>query len=297
MANKMFFRLYIYMNISYPIFVENSNYSKLRCNSGISYTSKNNLGVLDFGKDDFFVKIKGYGKNEDWAREIIRAADNAVNLIKLRNSAETVLINIADGVRKANLFTGDLAKQKLTGLLRAQRSGWNSSSALSDLLITKYSSAQNCRYKVYYNRLNEVYLNPLWNPYYNFGLTVVEHKKDVKYLAHAESIYVNNAMDRVGTLYYKIINNFLGKPLSKDNMENLHASIAEIRWILAHSTPWERGSDAISNVFMRSIYKALGIKMSPLKQNVSLDLEAYCTNLSDYKVKFADYFEKSPQIV
>lgn len=285
------------MNISNPIFLENSRYSKLRYDTRVSFTSKNNLKVLDFCEDDFFVKIEGYGKNTGWAKEVIRTAENAVHLIKLRNPAETVLINIADGVRKANLFTGDLAKQKLTGLLRAQRSGWNSSSALSDLLITKYSSAQNCRYKVYYNRLNEVYLNPLWNPYYNFGLTVVEHKKDVKYLAHAESIYVNNAMDRVGTLYYKIINNFLGKPLSKDNMENLHASIAEIRWILAHSTPWERGSDAISNVFMRSIYKALGIKMSPLKQNVSLDLEAYCTNLSDYKVKFADYFEKSPQIV
>lgn len=293
----MFFRLYICMNISNPIFLENSRYSKLRQDSRLSFTSKNNLKVLDFCEDDFFVKIEGYGKNTGWAKEVIRTAENAVHLIKLRNPAETVLINIADGVRKANLFTGDLAKQKLTGLLRAQRSGWNSSSALSDLLITKYSNAQNCRYKVYYNRLNEVYFNPLRNPYYNFGLTVVEHKKDVKYLAHAESIYVNNAMDRVGTLYYKIINNFLGKPLSKDNMENLHASIAEIRWILAHSTPWERGSDAISNVFMRSIYKALGIKAYPLKPNISLDLEAYCTNLVDYKRKFADYFEKSPQIV
>ncbi len=285
------------MKVSYPIFLENSRYSKLRQDSRLSFTSKNNLKVLDFCEDDFFVKIEGYGKNTGWAKEVIRTAENAVHLIKLRNPAETVLINIADGVRKANLFTGDLAKQKLTGLLRAQRSGWNSSSALSDLLITKYSNAQNCRYKVYYNRLNEVYFNPLRNPYYNFGLTVVEHKKDVKYLAHAESIYVNNAMDRVGTLYYKIINNFLGKPLSKDNMENLHASIAEIRWILAHSTPWERGSDAISNVFMRSIYKALEIKAYPLKPNISLDFEAYCTNLVDYKRKFADYFEKSPQIV
>lgn len=285
------------MKVSYPIFLENSRYSKLRQDSRLSFTSKNNLKVLDFCEDDFFVKIEGYGKNTGWAKEVIRTAENAVHLIKLRNPAETVLINIADGVRKANLFTGDLAKQKLTGLLRAQRSGWNSSSALSDLLITKYSNAQNCRYKVYYNRLNEVYFNPLRNPYYNFGLTVVEHKKDVKYLAHAESIYVNNAMDRVGTLYYKIINNFLGKPLSKDNMENLHVSIAEIRWILAHSTPWERGSDAISNVFMRSIYKALEIKAYPLKPNISLDFEAYCTNLVDYKRKFADYFEKSPQIV
>ena len=70
-----------------------------------------------------------------------------------------------------------------------------------------------------------------------------------------------------------------------------------MRWILAHTTPWERGSDAISNTFIRSIYKAAGIKTHPLKRGVSLDLEAYCTNIDEYKINFANYFTKKPELV
>lgn len=56
-----------------------------------------------------------------------------------------------------------------------------------------------------------------------------------------------------------------------------------MRWILAHATPWERGSDAIANVLMRAMYKSVGVKSYPLAKGVSLDMEAYCTNLADYK--------------
>ena len=60
---------------------------------------------------------------------------------------------------------------------------------------------------------------------------------------------------------------------------------------MAHATPWERGSDAISNVFMRVMYKSLGIKSHPLKKGISLDMEAYCTELGDYKKRFPEFFE------
>ncbi len=69
-------------------------------------------------------------------------------------------------------------------------------------------------------------------------------------------------------------------------MDEINETIAEIRWIMAHATPWSRGSDAISNVFMRAMYKAIGIKSYPLQKGVSLDLEAYCTELEDYKSGF-----------
>ena len=58
-----------------------------------------------------------------------------------------------------------------------------------------------------------------------------------------------------------------------------------------------RGSDAISNVFIRAMYKSIGIKSYPLKKGVSLDLEAYCTELEDYKKNFAGYFTKPPKII
>ena len=87
------------------------------------------------------------------------------------------------------------------------------------------------------------------------------------------------------------------KEIKEENLSDFNSLIAEIRWILAHSTPWERGSDAISNTFIRSIYKAAGVKAYPLKKGVSLDLEAYCTDLEEYKSKFPQYFAKPPKII
>ena len=66
---------------------------------------------------------------------------------------------------------------------------------------------------------------------------------------------------------------------------------------MAHSMPWERGSDAISNVFTRSLYKSMGIKTYPLKQGISLDLEAFYTPLDKYKQNFATFFEKAPEVI
>lgn len=48
---------------------------------------------------------------------------------------------------------------------------------------------------------------------------------------------------------------------------------------------------------MRSMYKAVGVKTYPISKGVSLDLEAYCTELPDYIRKFPKYFEKAPEIV
>ena len=66
---------------------------------------------------------------------------------------------------------------------------------------------------------------------------------------------------------------------------------------MAHATPWERGSDAISNVFMRALYKAMGIKAYPPAKGISYDMEAYCTELDDYKKKFPTLFEKPPEVI
>ena len=54
-------------------------------------------------------------------------------------------------------------------------------------------------------------------------------------------------------------------------MPVINDKVAEMRWILAHATPWERGSDAISNVLMRSILKAFGIKAYSSAKGVSFD--------------------------
>lgn len=95
----------------------------------------------------------------------------------------------------------------------------------------------------------------------------------------------------------KLFSNFTDKDINNKDLEKINTNIAEIRWILAHATPWKRSSDAISNVFIRAIYKSFGIKTYPLEKGITLDLEAYCTELNQYKKNFTKYFKKPPVII
>ena len=69
--------------------------------------------------------------------------------------------------------------------------------------------------------------------------------------------------------------------------------IAEIYFLMANSMPYERGSNGISDILMRSIYKSLGIEQPAIKQGVSLDLEAFCMDLDEYKKKWNSFFENN----
>ena len=273
-----------------------SNYqsTKNRPSFGVNFNSPK----LKFSQDDFYVRINGYGKNYHWVEKVKETADIAVKFIRENLDFESVLRYITGGVTKANQFTMDLEKRNHTGILRAVRKDWRfGSDWVNGKIITKYDGKKS-RYKLYYDRLEEVVNKPLKNPYKNFGLTRPVHNKDEgKFLEHSDEKYINHALDMVSDLYKVLKERYIKKEATKSDLDNINSIVAEIRWILAHATPWERGSDAISNTFMRALYKAIGIKTYPLKRGVSLDLEAYCTNLNEYKQNFESYFYRKPEII
>jgi hypothetical protein len=116
-------------------------------------------------------------------------------------------------------------------------------------------------------------------------------------ILHGSSKDINFSLNYIFGLSKKIIPKYLKTAATTGDLSEINDTMAEIRWILAHATPWLRGSDAISNVFMRAMYKAIGIKSFPIKRGISLDLEAYCTELKDYKENFTNYFDKAPVII
>ena len=258
---------------------------------------------LCFKNDDFFVQIRGYGKNSNWAKKIIETADIAVKFIRTNLDFDSILRYISAGVRQANQFPLDLQKREHSSILRTERENWlGRTSDWSDYLVTSYEQ-KKCRYNSYRERLDSVYTKKLKNPY-----TKLFRKKTIMlsrpvidkgrhYIQHASGKYVNNALDLTKNLYLDLHKNYIEKEAQVKDLDNINSTIAEIRWILAHATPWERGSDAIANTYIRAIYKAIGIKTTPLKKGISLDLEAYCTNLEDYKKNFSNYFVKPPYIV
>lgn len=272
-----------------------SNFQKPQ---NLSFQANLNSNKLKFKSADFWINIKGYGKNRIWAHSVKNTADTAVNLIRKDTSCENVLRFITAGITKANKFTLDLTKREHTGILRTSREGWRSGSNWNkyDILATNYSHRKSI-YKSYELRLDKRIDNPLENPYPYINLTRPVNDSDTHFLRHGDKNSVNAALDTVGELYKNHIAKYTKIDVQPEHLKDINDNVAEIRWILAHSTPWERGSDSIANVFIRAIYKALGIKATPLAKGVSLDLEAYCTELDRYKKKFPTYFEKPPEVI
>lgn len=255
-----------------------------------------NSPKLRFKQEDSFVNIRGYGKNRVWAKSVKSTTDTAVNLIRKNSKQENILKLISIGVRKANLQCSEITKILHSGILRTKRDGWLCHSDWSGLeLWTDYS--QLSRYKNYRTRLNKIAHKKLTNPYDDMELTVPIIDEEGASLRHCSDKYINNAFKHITEIYGHFKQSFNSKEINNSQMKDVNSDIAEIRWILDHSMPWERGSDAISNIFMRAMYKSIGIKSYPLKKGISLDLEAFCTELKDYKAKFPSFFEKPPEII
>ncbi|MBQ4114358.1 hypothetical protein IJD34_03025 [bacterium] len=250
---------------------------------------------------DFYIRIPGYGRNPAWAEKIVETAEDATIFIKRGWSFENIIKIISLGVAKANRFPLDVEKRIHTGILRIEREGWQSPSSWKDfVLITNYDKKHgNRRYTSYETRLDEKIKTPLKEVYKDISLTKPKHIVSIdvrKTLYHGASNKINEAFRLVDKLYSFLLKKYLNKPLEEKDLNIINNCVAQMRWILAHSTPWERGSDAISNVFMKSVYKALNIKTYPPAKGISFDMEAFCTDLAEYRKNFPVYFEKPPRL-
>ena len=162
-------------------------------------------------------------------------------------------------------------------------------------LYTNYDRIK--RYKVYSEKLDKTIDKPLKNPYTDFELSVPMKSSYDSCIKHASSKKVNSGLDLVETKYYQLIGTYKPENVTSKNLKDIINKIAEIRWLMAHITPWERGSDAISNIFMRVLLKNFGIKAGKSIKNLSFDLEAYCTNIKEYQQKFPTYFSKEIKVI
>jgi len=272
---------------------KNSNQSTLSPNFRANIRSPR----LQFSSKDFFIKIRGYGKNKSWAETAKQTADTATILIRNKCGFDNLMRFITAGIIKANNLTKDESKKAHTGILRTKRDSYRFGSDWDGQdIYTDYERIK--RYNIYTERLNKTIKKPLKNPYEDIELSIPMKCKSVgSSIKHASADKINTGLDLIETKYYELLGTYTPEKVTTKNLKDITNSIAEIRWIMAHLTPWERGSDAISNVFMRALFKAFGIKTTPTAKNISLDMEAYCTNLKEYQKNFPNFFEKAPKVI
>lgn len=256
---------------------------------------------LLFKEIDFFINMKGYGKDLEWAKKVIEITDKASKSMRRRNvSFDDILARIAREMRKAVVHTYHDSINH-TGILRVKRKGYGAKGDWSELATPYFLrfNPNTSPYISYKERFDRIKNSPLTTTYDGVGLTRMLSSYTRSEMVHGSNDKVNSALDKVRGIYEILQEKYISHPedVTKNSLKEINASIAEIRWILAHATPWERGSDSISNCFMRAMYKAMGIKTYPAAKGVSFDLEAYCTELEDYKKKFATYFAKQPEVI
>lgn len=256
---------------------------------------------LLFKEIDFFINMKGYGKDLEWAKKVIEITDKASKSMRRRNvSFDDILARIAREMRKAVVHTYHDSINH-TGILRVKRKGYGAKGDWSELATPYFLrfNPNTSPYISYKERFDRIKNSPLTTTYDGVGLTRMLSSYTRSEMVHGSNDKVNSALDKVRGIYEILQEKYISHPedVTKNSLKEINASIAEIRWILAHATPWERGSDSISNCFMRAMYKAMGIKTYPAAKGVSFDLEAYCTELEDYKKKLAKYFSKPPEVI
>lgn len=245
--------------------------------------------------ENFFINIEGYGRNADWAKSMTQTSDYAAMLIKEGASLEEVLDAISYDTRQMDLKSGtnDIVRLEASGVLRYKHPRWAKVGA-----VTPYGGGS--KYDVYKDRFDKLVPGKgkeLHNPYPDMELTRIGFYNGETAMIHPKGEYAKAALKHVDNIYKELQQEFAGRKVTNADLPYINEKIAEMHWILAHSMPWGRGSDAIANAFVKSVYKSLNIKTYPPAKNVSFDLEAFCTELSDYKKNYAKYYSRPPEII
>ena len=232
-----------------------------------------------------------YGKNIAWAHEINNISNVGETLIRKGEDFRSVIGNIAEGYRGtdiANTLKGAPNGRRDSGLNREKWTPENQAS-------TPIGS-----YAEYKNRLNNMQNIDRIAPYSDIKLTEIKNIDRGVCMIHPANKYVTPGLKHMEDAYNTLQPLFnkvqKGGSLNPNEVEFAHKQISEIYYLMANVMPWARGSNGISDVTMRSMYKALNIEMPAMKHGVSLDLEAFDQSLSSYQAKWTSFFEKGIEV-
>lgn len=257
------------------------------------------LLVQMFEDSKFFSRVSTcemqYGKNFAFAKMMNKLSKEIVKSISNQKSFKEVLRQIARGYSKETSINSNFTE-------RIGKSGvYRGNATKPPKIIRGYGRIDSYAtgygnmgfkdgYKDYVERLTANLDNRV-SPYKNFTLT----KKFEETMLHPyhEEVAKNMEIiaDRYKT-YQKLVADYkkTGK-LSIEQRKQADNVISEIYYLMANTCPFQRGSNGISDILMRSQYSALGINMPHIKKGVGLDLEAFCFELKDYQKNWKSFFE------
>lgn len=241
------------------------------------------------------VNERNYGKNIQWAHEINNISEAAALRIGNGENFEEVIHNIAADYRAYDVATTldsntkTNARREYSGRYRGKDQPQNHPYGAS----TPFT--KNGGYSEYYDRFMAQLNKQRTSPYDDVLLTNLGDCDRGTCMLHPVNQTVEPAMKHIGQRYKELqplfnkVHN--GGKLTPAELKLADEKISEMYFLMGNVMPWARGSNGISDIFMRSTYKALGVEQPALRKGVSLDLEAFCMDLNEYKAKWNSFFE------
>jgi len=248
----------------------------------------------------FFSRItvneSSYGKNIQWASEINKISEIASCYISSNDMLDSDFHSVIDMIAEKYQdieVTKSLAggvkpehdRRLILGLMRTTEMG---------SAHTAYSPSGN-GYGA--NGYSERFKNNRTSPYPDVQLTQCKPSTTPGYgkMLHPSASTIEPGLKHIEEKYEELrplvekVKN--GGILTDSERKLVDEDIAEMYFLMANIMPWNRGSNGISDIFMRSMYKSLNIDQPALKKNLSLDLEAFCMDMDEYKEKWNTFFE------
>lgn len=274
------------------------------CVQNKSLKSRSLPDCLKQKPENFFIRIEGYGQDKKWAENMVEITTKASNMILDKKSFEEVMETIANDYSELEFRrakdTADLEKATRTGVLRLK-----TGEALStpfELKGQKYSTYGERYSKKAIERSKgyviKQYLVKEPQGFEGAATTQIFYSVGPQEGKLAHSIRGTDcSFNYCKEIYNGLIENYADKNLTKKDIKEINKQIASMHWLMAHAVFYERGSDGITNAFIKSLYASLGFKTSPVKQGVGIDLEAFCTEHKDFIRKYTDFYETPPEYI
>ncbi len=241
----------------------------------------------------FFVDVDGYGKNFEWGYEMSNAVNKTSELIQNKENYETVMDNFIINTKDiqeqfGNNMIGGYGVIRDSNIVQGYN--YDSNQLQTSFYSGKYSyfkdklikSSNTLDKKCFqYNKTSKEF--PLAKTtkvmYYNKGndqFAFLLHPSGADNITYAQDVY------------QKLINT--DNPSEKFIID----SVAKMHWLLATNAPFQRGSDSISSGLSKAIFQAYDIQISPLKKGISIDFEAFSTNMEDFVKNYSTFFKAKP---
>lgn len=244
---------------------------------------------LKLKPSDFYIKMRHFGKNENWAERMCQISDYATELIRNGESFDFVLNTIAEEAAEVNFRIYDGINQSMAENFGEYRNEKDNISTTFARKRNKYGEYAKKFKKLTKGTSNKTYKVTTPKEFPEAPITKLKANTMNGEMIHPSGKNTFITLHYTKALYDKIKNS------KNKNIIFLNENIAKLHWNFAHGMPFKRGSDSIANILVKSIYRANDVKIGGLKDHTSLDLEAFCTNLDEYVEKYPYYYEMTPQ--